>query len=168
MAGLTALFVSVGGAVGGQAGMTTALLFAGVMNFVMYFASSTMVLRMYKARTVTAAEAPELYEMVGPAAPARRAADAHGRDRAARPAQRLRDRAQPQARGGVRDRGAHPPRLARRAGGVIAHELAHIKNRDMLLQTMTATLAGAISNLAWFGMFAGGSDDEDGGSPWAG
>jgi heat shock protein HtpX len=51
--------------------------------------------------------------------------------------------------------------------GVIAHELAHIKNRDMLLQTVTATMAGAISNLAWFGMFMGGRDDE-GGSPFGG
>jgi heat shock protein HtpX len=54
--------------------------------------------------------------------------------------------------------------------GVLAHELAHIKNRDMLLQTVTATMAGAISNLAWVGMFAGGrsGDDEEGGNPIAG
>ncbi|CAA9334050.1 MAG: Peptidase M48, Ste24p precursor [uncultured Gemmatimonadaceae bacterium] len=169
MAGLTALFVAVGGAVGGQAGMTTALVFAGLMNFVMYYASSSMVLRMYGAQTVTAAEAPELYAMVD----------------------RLRQRAglpmptvaiAPHAQPNAFATGRNPEhavvcvteglmQLVSRdeLEGVIAHELAHIKNRDMLLQTVTATLAGAISNLAWFGMFAGGSsDDEEGGSPFGG
>jgi heat shock protein HtpX len=162
MAGLTALFVAVGGAFGGQSGMVTALVFAGLMNFVMYFASSSMVLRMYRARTVTAAEAPALYEMVD----------------------RLRQRAglpmptvaiAPHAQPNAFATGRNPShavvcvteglmQLVSRdeLEGVIAHELAHIKNHDMLLQTMTATLAGAISNLAWFGMFAGGRDDDDG------
>jgi heat shock protein HtpX len=168
MAGLTALFVSVGGAVGGQAGMTTALLFAGVMNFVMYFASSTMVLRMYKARTVTAAEAPELYEMVD-----------RLRQRAGLPMPTVAIAPHDQPNAFATGRSPKHAVVCVTEGltrlvsrdeleGVIAHELAHIKNRDMLLQTMTATLAGAISNLAWFGMFAGGSDDEDGGSPVGG
>jgi heat shock protein HtpX len=168
MAGLTALFVSVGGAVGGQAGMTTALLFAGVMNFVMYFASSTMVLRMYKARTVTAAEAPELYEMVD-----------RLRQRAGLPMPTVAIAPHDQPNAFATGRSPKHAVVCVTEGltrlvsrdeleGVIAHELAHIKNRDMLLQTMTATLAGAISNLAWFGMFAGGSDDEDGGSPFGG
>ena len=64
MAGLTALFVAIGGAFGGQSGMMMAFLFAGLMNFVMYFASSKMVLRMYGARVVTEREAPEPYQMV--------------------------------------------------------------------------------------------------------
>ena len=64
MAGLTALFVALGGALGGSSGMTVALVLAGVMNFVMYYASSSMVLRMYGARVVTAEQAPELYAMV--------------------------------------------------------------------------------------------------------
>jgi heat shock protein HtpX len=168
MAGLTALFVSVGGAVGGQAGMTTALLFAGVMNFVMYFASSTMVLRMYKARTVTAAEAPELYEMVD-----------RLRQRAGLPMPTVAIAPHDQPNAFATGRSPKHAVVCVTEGltrlvsrdeleGVIAHELAHIKNRDMLLQTMTATLAGAISNLAWFGMFAGGSDDEEGGSPFGG
>ena len=168
MAGLTALFVAVGGAVGGQAGMTTALLFAGLMNFVMYYASSSMVLRMYGAQKVTAAEAPELYEMVD-----------RLRQRAGlpMPTVAIAPHAQPNAFATGRSP-SHAVvcvtegimRLVSRdeLEGVIAHELAHIKNRDMLLQTMTATLAGAISNLAWFGMFAGGSDDEEGGSPFGG
>ena len=168
MAGLTALFVAVGGAVGGQAGMTTALVFAGLMNFVMYYASSSMVLRMYGAQKVTAAEAPELYEMVD-----------RLRQRAGlpMPTVAIAPHAQPNAFATGRSP-SHAVvcvtegimRLVSRdeLEGVIAHELAHIKNRDMLLQTMTATLAGAISNLAWFGMFAGGSDDEEGGSPFGG
>ena len=168
MAGLTALFASVGGAVGGQSGMMTALVFAGVMNFVMYFASSTMVLRMYGARTVTAAEAPALYEMVD-----------RLRQRAGlpMPTVAIAPHAQPNAFATGRSpshavvcvtEGIMRLVSQEELEGVIAHELAHIKNRDMLLQTMTATLAGAISNLAWFGMFAGGRDDEEGGSPFGG
>src|SRR5688500_19790756 len=64
IAGMAALFIAIGGAIGGQAGMVTALVFAGLMNFVMYYSSSSMVLRMYGARTVTPQEAPELYGMV--------------------------------------------------------------------------------------------------------
>jgi heat shock protein HtpX len=170
MAGLTALFVGVGGALGGQSGMMTALVFAGLMNFVMYYASSSMVLRMYGARKVTSAEAPELYAMVD-----------RLRQRAGlpMPTVAVAPHAQPNAFATGRSP-AHavvcvtegilhslsPDELE----GVVAHELAHIKNRDMLLQTMTATLAGAISQLAWLGMFTGGgsSDDEDGGGAFGG
>jgi heat shock protein HtpX len=60
MAGMTALFAAIGGAFGGQSGMLMALLFAGLMNFIMYFSSAKMVLRMYRAQVVTAKEAPEL------------------------------------------------------------------------------------------------------------
>jgi heat shock protein HtpX len=148
--------------------MLMALLFGGAMNFFMYFASDKMVLRMYGARIVSAAEAPELYAMVD----------------------RLRQRAglpmptvaiAPQDQPNAFATGRNPEHavvcvtegILRLVGkdeleGVIAHELAHIKNRDMLLQTVTATVAGAISNLAWFGMFAGGRDDEEGGNPVSG
>ena len=167
MAGLTALLVALGGTFGGQSGMIMALLFAGGMNFFMYYGSAKMVLRMYKAQVVTAAEAPELYEMVD----------------------RLRQRAglpmptvaiAPHAQPNAFATGRNPEnavvcvtegimRLVSRdeLEGVIAHELAHIKNRDMLLQTITATFAGAISNIAYMGMFLGGSDEE-GGNPIAG
>jgi heat shock protein HtpX len=166
MAGLTALFVALGGAFGGQSGMVMALLFAGGMNFVMYYASSKMVLRAYRARVVTAAEAPELYAMVD----------------------RLRQRAglpmpvvaiAPHEQPNAFATGRNPEhavvcvtegimRLVSRdeLEGVIAHELAHIKNRDMLLMTLTASLAGAITNIAHFALFFGGSD-EDGGNPIA-
>ncbi|HKH91632.1 MAG TPA: zinc metalloprotease HtpX [Gemmatimonadaceae bacterium] len=168
MAALTALFMAIGGYIGGQGGMMMALLFAGAMNFFMYFASDKMVLRMYGARTVTAAEAPELYAMVD----------------------RLRQRAglpmptvaiAPQAQPNAFATGRNPEHAVvcvtegimglvtrEELEGVLAHELAHIKNRDMLLQTVTATMAAAISNLAWMGMFAGGRDDEEGGNPIAG
>jgi len=166
MAGLTALLVGLGGTFGGQSGMVTALAFAGLMNFVMYFGSSTFVLRAYGARVVTAAEAPELYAMVD----------------------RLRQRAglpmptvaiAPHDQPNAFATGRNPEhavvcvtegilRLVARdeLEGVLAHELAHVKNRDMLLQTIAATMAGAVSNLAHFGfLFGGRSDDDDGGNP---
>ena len=167
MAGLTALLVALGGTFGGQSGMVMAFLFAGAMNFFMYFASDKMVLRMYGAHIVTAREAPELYRMVD----------------------RLRQRAgipmptvaiAPHAQPNAFATGRSPEKAVvcvtegilrtvnrEELEGVLAHELAHIKNRDMLLQTFTATLAGAISNLAHFGLFFGHSDDE-GGNPFAG
>jgi heat shock protein HtpX len=169
MAGLTALFVAIGGAVGGQNGMVMAFLFAGVMNFIMYWTSSSMVLRMYGARVVTRNEAPEIYDMVD----------------------RLRQRAElpmptvaiaPHAQPNAFATGRNPEHavvcvtegivnLVSRdeLEGVIAHELAHIKNRDMLLQTMTATIAGAITNLAQFAfLFGGRSDDGEDSNPIAG
>jgi heat shock protein HtpX len=168
MAGLTALFVAIGGAVGGQSGMVMAFLLAGVMNFIMYWTSSSMVLRMYGAKVVTPAEAPELYELVD----------------------RLRQQAglpmptvaiAPHAQPNAFATGRNPEhavvcvtegivKLVSREEleGVIAHELAHIKNRDMLLQTMTATLAGAITNLAQFAFFFGGRSDDEDSNPMAG
>jgi heat shock protein HtpX len=168
MAGLTALFVAIGGAVGGQSGMVMAFLFAGVMNFIMYWTSSSMVLRMYGAQIVTQREAPELYEIVD----------------------RLRQRAglpmptvaiAPHAQPNAFATGRNPEhavvcvtegivKLISRdeLEGVIAHELAHIKNHDMLLQTVTATLAGAITNLAHFAFFFGGHSDDEGSNPLAG
>src|ERR687895_2641716 len=166
MAGLTALFVAIGGAVGGESGMVTAFLFAAALNFIMYWTSSSMVLRMYGAQVVTPREAPELYEMVD-----------RLRQRAGlpMPTVAIAPHAQPNAFATGRDpehavvcvtEGILGLVSKDELEGVIAHELAHIKNRDMLLQTMTATLAGAISNLAHFGFFFGGrSDDDDGGNP---
>ena len=162
MAGLTALFVALGGMIGGSSGMTIALVMAGVMNFVMYYASSSMVLRMYGARVVDASQAPELYAIVD----------------------RLRQRAglpmptvaiAPQAQPNAFATGRNPEhavvcvtegilRLVSREEleGVLAHELAHVKNHDMLLQTVAATMAGAISNVAHFGLWFGGGRDDDG------
>ena len=161
MAGLTSLFVAIGGYFGGQGGMIMAFVFAGLMNFIMYFASSKMVLRMYGAQVVTEREAPELYAMVD-----------RLRQRAGLPMPTL--AIAPHAQPNAFATGRNPDnavvavtegilRLVSRdeLEGVLAHELAHIKNRDMLLQTFTATLAGAVSNLAHFGLFFSGRDDED-------
>jgi heat shock protein HtpX len=169
MAGMTALFIAIGGALGGQSGMTTALVLAGAINFIMYYASSKIVLRMYGAKVVTEREAPDLYGMVD----------------------RLRQRAQlpmptiaiaPHAQPNAFATGRNPEHAVvcvtegilklvspDELEGIIAHELAHIKNRDMLLQTFAATMAGAISNLANFALFFGSAQhDEDGGNPAAG
>jgi heat shock protein HtpX len=168
LAGMTALFGTLGMAIGGESGMVMALLFAGLMNFVMYFASSRMVLRMYGARTVTPNEAPELYGIVD----------------------RLRQRAglpmptvaiAPHAQPNAFATGRNPQhavvcvtegimQLVSRdeLEGVIAHELAHIKNRDMLLMTVAATLAGAITNVAQYAFFfMGRGDDDDSPNPLA-
>jgi heat shock protein HtpX len=161
MAALTGLLVALGSYFGGQSGMVTMFVVSALMNFVMYFASTSMVLRMYRAQIVDASQAPELYEMVD----------------------RLRQRAglpmplvaiAPHEQPNAFATGRSPEKsvvcvtdgLLKLIGrdeleGVIAHELAHIKNRDMLLQTVAATMAGAISNLAYAAMFFGGRDDED-------
>lgn len=161
MAGMTALFIAIGGAIGGQGGMMTALIFAAGMNFFMYYASSSMVLKMYRAKTVTAADAPELYEMVD-----------RLRQRAGlpMPTVAIAPHEQPNAFATGRNwensvvcvtQGIMTLVSREELEGVIAHELAHIKNRDMLLQTVAATMAGAISNIAYFGHFLGGRDDEN-------
>ncbi|MBW3570459.1 MAG: zinc metalloprotease HtpX [Gemmatimonadetes bacterium] len=161
MAGMTALFGAVGGLIGGQGGMVLALVFAAVMNVVMYWASAGMVLKMYRARTLTRDEAPQLYDMVD-----------RLRQRAGLPMPTLAiaPHAQPNAFATGRDydhavvcvtQGLLDLVPQDELEGVIAHELAHIKNRDMLLQTVTATLAGAITNLAHFGLFFGGGDDDN-------
>jgi len=168
LAGLTSLFVAIGGYFGGQGGMMLAFVFAGLMNFVMYFASSKMVLRMYGARVVTEQEAPELYAMVD-----------RLRQRAGLPMPTLAIAPHAQPNAFATGRNPQHAVVAVTDGilqlvsrdeleGVLAHELAHIKNHDMLLQTVTATMAAAISNLAWMGMFTGGRDDDEGGNPIAG
>jgi heat shock protein HtpX len=168
MAGLTALFAAIGGAFGGQNGMVIALLMAGVMNFAMYFMSSTMVLKAYRAQVVGPQQAPELYEMVD-----------RLRQRAGlpMPTVAVAPHAQPNAFATGRDpqhavvcvtEGILRALSREELEGVLAHELAHIKNRDMLLMTFTATMAGAITTLAHFGMFFGGRDDDGHGSPFGG
>ena len=161
MAAMTALFGAIGAMLGARSGMIIALLLAGVMNVVMYWTSSTMVLRMYRARTVAPSDAPELYAMVD-----------RLRQRAGlpMPTVAIAPHAQPNAFATGRNpehavvcvtEGIMRVLNREELEGVIAHELAHIRNRDMLLQTFTATMAGAIANLANFAFFFGGRDDED-------
>jgi heat shock protein HtpX len=167
MAGMTAILGAAGGYFGGQGGMIMALILAGGMNLFMYYASDRMVLRMYRAQVITESQPPELYQMVD-----------RLRQRAGLPMPTVADA--PHAQPNAFATGRTPEhavvcvteglvRLVNRdeLEGGIAHELARIRNRVRLLQTVTATMAGAISNLAWFGLFAGGRDDE-GGNPVAG
>ena len=133
-----------------------ALIFAGVMNFFAYWFSDTMVLKMYKARQVDAADSPYLYNMVKELA-----------ERADLPMPRvyLIDEAQPNAFATGRNpehaavaatTGILQLLTARELRGVMAHELTHVKHRDILTSTIAATMAGAISALANFAMFFGG------------
>jgi heat shock protein HtpX len=160
MAALTGLLVALGGYFGGQGGMTTMLVISALMNFIMYFASTSMVLRMYRAKIVNEAQAPELYAMVD-----------RLRQRAGLPMPLVAIAPHEQPNAFATGRSPEKSVVCVTAGllnlisrdeleGVIAHELAHIKNRDMLLQTLAATMAGAISNLAYAAMFFGGRDDE--------
>ena len=167
MAGLTALFGAVGASVGGQGGMVTALFMAGAMNVFMYYTSSTMVLKMYGARVVSHAEAPALYGMVD-----------RLRQRAGLPMPTVAIAPHDQPNAFATGRSPEHSVVCVTEGllrlvnhdeleGVVAHELAHIKNRDMLLQTVTATMAGAIGMLSQFAIFFGGRDEEGRGNPVA-
>jgi heat shock protein HtpX len=160
MAAITALFGVVGAALGGQAGMLLALAFAVVSNFFAYWFSDKMVLRMYNAREVDETTAPQFYGMVRELA-----------DRARMPMPRvyLIDEAAPNAFATGRNpqhaavaatTGILSVLSARELRGVMAHELAHVKHRDILISTISATMAGAISALANFGMLFGGRDSE--------
>jgi heat shock protein HtpX len=154
LAGMVALFGVVGGMLGGQSGMLIALGIAAVMSALMYFNSGKMALRAYRAQVVSREQAPDLYDMVD-----------RLRQRAGLPMPRL--ALAPHDQPNAFATGRNPEnavvcvtkgllQLVDRdeAEGVIAHELGHIKNRDMLLQTLSATMAGAITNLARFGMYA--------------
>ena len=166
LAGLTGLFMAIGGAIGGQSGMLIALVLAAGMNFFMYWGSAKMVLRAYKAQVVTEQQAPDLYRMVDVL-----------RQRAGLPMPTVAIAPHPQPNAFATGRNPENAVVCVTQGilqslsreeleGVVAHELAHIKNRDMLLQTISATMAAAITNLAQFAFFFGGSD-EDGGNPIA-
>ena len=157
LAGLTALFMAVGYVIGGQSGMLIALLVAAATNLFAYWNSDKMVLRMNGAQEVDEASAPELYGLVR---------DLAGRAGLPMPRVYLMDNPQPNAFA----TGRNPQNAAVAAttglldtlsreevAGVIAHELAHVKNHDTLTMTVTATIAGAISMLAQFGMFFGGN-----------
>jgi len=161
MAGIVALFGVIGGALGGQQGMLLALVLGGAMNLWAYWFSDKMVLKMYRARQVDAVASPYLYNMVKELA-----------ERAGLPMPKVYiiDEEQPNAFA----TGRNPEHAAvaatsgimhllseRELRGVMAHELAHVKHRDILISTITATIAGAIATLARFGMLFGGRDSNN-------
>jgi heat shock protein HtpX len=164
LAVLTCLVVLIGGAVGGQQGMLIALVLALAMNFVSYWFSDKMVLAMYRAQPVDEAAAPELYSMVRNLA-----------TRAGIPMPRV--YIIPTETPNAFATGRNPEHAAvavtegimrilgrEELEGVIAHELSHVKNRDTLIMTIAATLAGAITYLAHMAQFAaifGGRRDAD-------
>ncbi|WP_454752544.1 zinc metalloprotease HtpX [Cupriavidus necator] len=159
MAAITALFIVIGGMIGGRSGMMLALLIALGMNFFSYWFSDKLVLRMYNAQEVDAGSAPQFYGMVQELA-----------QRAGLPMPRvyLINEDAPNAFA----TGRNPEHAAvaattgilrvlseRELRGVMAHELAHVRHRDILTSTIAATMAGAISALANMAMFFGGRDE---------
>jgi heat shock protein HtpX len=160
MAGITALFGAVGASIGGETGMLLALAFALLSNVFAYWFSDRMVLKMYNAREVDETSAPQFYRMVRELA-----------ERAQLPMPRvyLIDEDAPNAFATGRNpehaavaatTGILAALSARELRGVMAHELAHVKHRDILISTVSATMAGAISALANFAMFFSGRDGE--------
>lgn len=160
MAAITALFMAIGSMIGGRSGMMLALIVALGMNFFSYWFSDKMVLKMYNAREVDETSAPRFYAMVRELAQ---------RAEIPMPKVYLIDEQAPNAFA----TGRSPEHAAvaattgivnvlteRELRGVMAHELAHVKHRDTLISTISATMAGAISMLANFAMFFGGRDEE--------
>ncbi len=165
---LTVLLVLAGGAIGGRGGMTFALIMAGVMNFVSYWFSDKIVLAMYGAQEVTEADHPEFYGVVRQLAV-----------QAGLPMPRVYVIPSDTPNAFATGRNPEHAAVAATSGilrilsreelmGVMAHELSHVKHRDILISSIAATVAGAITYLAhmaqWAAMFGGGRDrDEEGG-----
>ena len=170
MALLTVLLVTAGGAMGGEGGMMLAFLFALVMNGVSYWFSDKIVLRMYGAKEISTDKAPTLHRIIR---------DLTLRAQMPMPKLYLIPQEAPNAFATGRDEKHAAVAVTegilrildeRELRGVLAHELSHIKNRDILIGTIAATMAGAISmlaNMAHWGMIFGGrsSENREGGHP---
>jgi heat shock protein HtpX len=164
MAALIVLFALLGQALGGEMGMIIAFMFAVVLNFGSYWFSASIVLKMYRAKEVSRAEAPELVDMVD-----------RLRQQAALPMPRVYVIPSDQPNAFATGRNPENSAVAVTNGivrllsreeleGVIAHELAHIRNRDILTGSIAATIAAAITMLARFALFFGGGDRDRGGA----
>ncbi len=171
LAALTALFLWVGQSLGGRGGLMIAIVFAGLMNFVSYWFSDKIVLRMYGAKPIEPGDAPELHAIVNSLA-----------QKYAIPVPKIYMVPMEAPNAFATGRNPEHAAVAVTAGimrilnrdeleGVLAHELAHVMNRDTLVSTVAATIAGALSHLAnmamWGAMMGGGrNDDRDrGGNP---
>ena len=161
MAALMGLFLAVGYLLGREQGMFIAFIMAAGMNLFAYWNGDKMVLRMYGARQVDRQSAPDFYDLVEDLA-----------RNAGLPMPKVYVIDNPQPNAFATGRNPQNAAVAATTGllqllsrdeiaGVMAHELAHVKNRDTLVMTMTATIAGAISMLANFGSFFGGGRDRD-------
>jgi heat shock protein HtpX len=163
LAGMTALFMGVGYLIGGSGGAVIALFVAAGMNLVSYWNADKLVLAMHDAHEVDERTAPELVHIVRELA-----------QRAGLPMPRVYVMDNPQPNAFATGRNPQHAAVAATTGllqmlsreeiaGVLAHELAHVRNRDTLTMTITATIAGAISMLAQFGLFFGGNRDNNSG-----
>ncbi len=157
---MTALFTVVGFAIGGQTGMMIAFVIAVGMNFFSYWNADKMVLRMHGAREVDEQSAPEYYGLIRQLA-----------ENAELPMPKVYIMENDQPNAFATGRNPEHAAVAATTGllnmltteeiaGVMAHELGHVKNRDILIMTITATIAGAIGMLAQFGMFFGGRGED--------
>jgi heat shock protein HtpX len=160
MAAIMALFGVVGAVLGGGQGMVVALVLGLGMNLWAYWFSDSMVLKLYRAREVDASSAPQLVQIVSELT-----------QRAGLPMPRVYLIDEPQPNAFATGRNPEHAAIAATAGilqllsnrelrAVLAHELSHVKHRDILTSTITASIAGAISTLAHFGMFFGGRDND--------
>ena len=167
MALLTVLLMLIGGAIGGRGGMATAFLLAGAMNFISYWFSDKIVLSMYGAKPIEEQDNPRFYGIVRQLA-----------GRAGLPMPKIYIIQDDSPNAFATGRNPEHAAVAATTGimrllndeelaGVMAHELGHVKNRDILISTLAATFAGAITYLAhmaqWGAMFGGRSDDDEGG-----
>ena len=161
MAALMGLFLAAGYLIGREQGMLIAFVMAAGMNFFAYWNADKMVLRMHGAKQVDRQTAPEFYAMVEELS-----------QRAGLPMPKVYIMDNPQPNAFATGRNPENAAVAATTGllrlltpdeiaGVMAHELAHVRNRDTLVMTMTATIAGAISMLANFGMLFGGNRDRN-------
>jgi heat shock protein HtpX len=168
LAGLLAAFLVLGDLLGGTQGMLMALAFGSLFNFVMYYFSDRLVLAMYRARPIAREEAPDLYDMVD-----------RLRQRAGLPMPTVAIAEQEQPNAFATGRNPHHAVVCVTQGlirsmpreeveAVVAHELAHVKNRDMLIMTVAAGLAAAIGFLPRLLLFGGGRRDHHGGNPMLG
>lgn len=162
---LTGIFLFIGGMAGGRQGMLLALVFAGLMNFVSYWFSDKIVLKAYRANELPESEAPRIYAMVR---------ELSQQAQIPMPVICVFEQDSPNAFATGRNPAKAVIALSRgiihlmgdaELKGVVAHELTHVINRDTLLATIAATLAGAIMFLGyqmrWLGLFSGGGHDDD-------
>jgi len=161
LTGLTLLLMALGSYFGGQRGMLTALIFAGVMNFVSYFFSDKIALATYRAQAVTREQLPRVYQVVERLT-----------QKAGLPLPRIYVIPSESPNAFATGRNPHHASVAVTQGilnllndeeleGVLAHELGHVNNRDILISSIAATIAGAITYVSRFAFFFGGGDREE-------